>query len=228
MRLRAAAGRTIKRPYVANQTLQPTELAGFNELFDDLDGTRADWLGLGVDVRASEAVQLGAEATLRSLSFQVAPPGGHRHDTQDDDRAMAYLYWTPTDRIATSVSLIGESFSAKDQDNPDVLDLRTIAAPVQLTYTLPAGWFATARTTFVAQDVDLPGGAGSQTDLDSHGVLVDLAAGYRLPKRRGIIALEITNLFDERLFFQDDTFRSGRAEANPRFLPSREVLHRLP
>ena len=58
----------MKRPYVANQTLQPTQLAGFNEQFDDLDGTRADWLGLAADIRASAAVRLGAEMTLRRLA----------------------------------------------------------------------------------------------------------------------------------------------------------------
>ena len=38
-------------------------------------------------------------------------------------------------------------------------------------------------------------------NLDSHGLLVDLAAGYRLPKRRGVVALQVTNLLDQDLFF---------------------------
>ena len=72
VRLRAAGGRTIKRPFVANQTLQPTQLAGFNEQFDDLDGTRADWLGLAVDIRASDSVRVGARCCCGACRVEVA------------------------------------------------------------------------------------------------------------------------------------------------------------
>jgi hypothetical protein len=206
--------------------LEPTEVAGFNEQFDDFDGTRADWLGLGVDVRASKTVRLGAELTLRGLSQQVAfSSDTHHHATQSDDCALAYLYWTVTDQIAASLEVIGEDFSAKGRDNPSVLGVRSLTVPLQLSYFSPVGWFASVQTALVAQDVDLGSGNATQkTDLDSHGVLVDLAAGYRLPKRRGVIALELTNLLDRHLSFRDDSFRTGRAEVNPRFLPSRAFL----
>jgi outer membrane receptor protein involved in Fe transport len=231
LRLRAAAGRTIKRPYVANQTLQPTQLAGFNEQFDDFDGTRADWLGVAVDVRASEAVRLGAEMRMRRLTRELLPDvtgAGellHRHANLRDDLAMGYLYWAPTDRIAASLEVIGEYYSAKERDNPpdDVVDWWTLTTPLQLTYTIPAGWFATARTAVVVQDVDVSDD-GQKEDLDSHGVLVDLSAGYRLPKRRGVIALELANVLDEHLSFRDDSFRTARGQVNPRFVPSRTFL----
>ena len=79
-----------------------------------------------------------------------------KNETQDDDRALAYLYWTPTDRIAASLELIGEDFSAHKRDNPFPQDVRTLTTPLRLTYAAPTGWFATARTAFVAQDVDRP------------------------------------------------------------------------
>ncbi|MGH6916174.1 MAG: TonB-dependent receptor domain-containing protein, partial [Geminicoccaceae bacterium] len=232
LRLRAGAGRTIKRPFVANQTLQPTQVAGFNEQFDDLDGTRADWLGLAAEVRASEAVRFGAEMLLRRLARELAEEEDgvrfHKHDSQRDDRALVYLYWTPTERLAVSAELIGEHYSARERDNPEVLEVRTVSTPLELSYFMPSGWFATLGTAFVAQDVDLPGAEpGKKRDLDSHGVLVDLAAGYRLPKRRGIVALQLANLLDRRLAFQDESFRTSREEVNPRFLPSRTFLATL-
>jgi tetratricopeptide (TPR) repeat protein len=233
LRLRVAAGRTVKRPFVANQTLQPTQLAGFNELFDDLDGTRADWLGLAAEVRASETVRLGAEVTLRRLSRNIsfidsAGESSRKHTNERDDRALAYVYWTPTDRIAASLELIAEDYSARARDEPRVLGVRTLSAPLRLLYTFPAGWFATAQAAAVVQDVDLPGAnAGQKTDLDSHGVLIDLAAGYRFPKRYGILALEIANLLDEHLSFQDESFRTSRGEVDARFIPSRTFLATL-
>jgi outer membrane receptor protein involved in Fe transport len=86
----------------------------------------------------------------------------------------------------------------------------------------------------VAQDIDEIDfdDDDAQRDFDSHGLLVDLAAGYRLPKRRGVIALEVTNLLDQHLSFQDESFRTGaldptRDEVNPRFVPSRAFLATL-
>jgi hypothetical protein len=51
-------------------------------------------------------------------------------------------------------------------------------------------------------------------------VIVEVGAGYRLPERRGVLALEVTNLFDKQLTFQDQSFRTSRGELNPRFIPS--------
>ena len=156
----------------------------------------------------------------------MSDDGNHKHDDQRDDRAMAYLYWTPTDRIAASLELIGEHYSAKKRDNPTSSRVRTLTAPLQLTYThRPDG--SPRRDRFRGA------GCGSARrwqrpgDLDSHGVLVDLAAGYRLPKRRGIIALEVTNLLDQHLAFQDESFRTQPRKVNPRFMPSRMFLATL-
>ncbi len=234
VRLRLAAGRRIKQPYVANQTLQPTTIAGFNEQFDEFDGTRADWVGVGADVRASATVRVGAEMILRRLARERSAQNAdadvvHFDDRRDDNRALAYVYWTPTDRIAGSLEVIAERYSARQKDDPpdDVESWTTLTVPLRLSYTLPSGWFAIGQASFVAQDVDLvdDGPSGNKVDdSDDHGVLVDLTAGYRLPRRRGVIALEVTNLFDQHLSFRDEGFQTSREELNPRFLPSRAFL----
>ena len=40
LRLRFAWFETVKPALIANQTLEPTQVAGFNQLFDDTNGTR--------------------------------------------------------------------------------------------------------------------------------------------------------------------------------------------
>jgi hypothetical protein len=230
--LRAAAGRTIKRPFVANQTLQPTQLAGFNEQFDDLDGTRADWLGLGADLRVNDAIRVGTEVTLRRLTREISVRNQdgnvtHTHRSQSDDRGVAYLYWTPSDRFAVSLEVIGGHFSARNRADPEIKRVQSLSTPLQLTYSLPSGWFATALASYVAQEVDVRDAAGGKSDLDDHGVLIDLTAGYRLPKRLGIVALEIANLLDQHLSFQDESFRTAGDDVNPRFIPSRTFLATL-
>jgi hypothetical protein len=39
--LRAAAFKSVRRQLVSNQTLEPTQISGFNQFFDDVNGARA-------------------------------------------------------------------------------------------------------------------------------------------------------------------------------------------
>jgi outer membrane receptor protein involved in Fe transport len=58
--------------------------------------------------------------------------------------------------------------------------------------------------------------------------VVDAAIGYRLPKRLGMISLEIGNLFDEEFRFRDASFKtSDRFNVIQPFLPERTVLARV-
>src|SRR5262249_34946513 len=47
--LRAAYFQTLKRTTVGGQTIEPTQIAGFNQLFDDVNATLARRWGAGVD-----------------------------------------------------------------------------------------------------------------------------------------------------------------------------------
>ena len=55
-----------------------------------------------------------------------------------------------------------------------------------------------------------------------------LAAGYRLPQRRGVISIEANNLLNTGFQFQDDSFRQFQdaATISP-FIPERTVLLRV-
>ena len=56
--------------------------------------------------------------------------------------------------------------------------------------------------------------------------LVDAAIGYRLPRRYGIVSLELNNLLNQKFHWQDDTFRSSEQQ-NRRFLPERSAIVRV-
>ena len=47
--LRAAAFRTFKRTLLTDQTLEPTQVAGFNQFYDDQESTDAWVYGAAVD-----------------------------------------------------------------------------------------------------------------------------------------------------------------------------------
>ena len=52
--LRAAAFRVLKRTLVTDQTLEPTQVAGFNQFYDDFNGTEAWRYGGAIDQKFSQ------------------------------------------------------------------------------------------------------------------------------------------------------------------------------
>ena len=53
---------------VAQQTIEPTLVAGFNQLFDDFNGTKADQAAGGLDFRATPDLTVGVEGIYRGIS----------------------------------------------------------------------------------------------------------------------------------------------------------------
>jgi hypothetical protein len=91
VRLRLAAFQTVKPALVTNQTIQPTEVAGFNKFFDDVNGTKSWRYGAGLDARMTEGLYGGVETSWRDLDV----PSGGRTQNWDEALYRAYLYWTP-------------------------------------------------------------------------------------------------------------------------------------
>src|SRR5262249_54444204 len=54
--LRAAAFETLKRTLITDQTLEPTQVAGFNQFFDDPNGTQAWLYGGAIDQKFTQDV----------------------------------------------------------------------------------------------------------------------------------------------------------------------------
>lgn len=225
--VRGAASRTIKRPYVANQTIQPTQVAGLNELFDDPDATRADQIAGAVDLKLRTNLWLGADVYLRDLSREVSDEDSFNLTDQRDEQYSVYAYSTIGSRVGISARLIHERFDDDDEGTLEPQKIESIYLPLGIGYFHPLGWFGTAEATFVHQDVDTFDFDGNRRMEGDAGWLIDLSAGLRLPNGRGLFAVEVANLLDRELSFQDQSFRSSRDTVEPRFLPSRTFLARI-
>jgi hypothetical protein len=225
--LRGAYFEVMKPVLASNRTLEPTQIAGFNQYYDDVDATQSTRYGIGADWRASNTVSLGAEFTRRKLDVPVLDFGTVVFDNRDEWTNRAYGYWTPSDRWAVSAEAVYDKFS-NDVASPvaSVIpqDVRTISVPVKATYFHPSGVFAGAGVTYVDQSV-------SRSDMstlpqgDSNFTLVDLSVGYRLPKRQGIAILAVRNLFDEDFMYQDDSYRQfGDEPSVSPYTPGRVIM----
>ena len=229
LHLRLAAFETLKRTLLVEQTIEPTQVAGFNQFYDDLNATKAKNYAIGLDTRFADGLYGGVQASHRDLDVLTAGFEGSRFEAEREQLFSAYLYWMPHPNWAIQNEYRLEKYET-DRTNPFRVD--TLSIPLVVRYFDPSGFFGQLGAIYVRQEVqdidfsvmELP----VVTDSDDF-VLVNAAVGFRLPKRQGILSLEAWNLFDKEFRFQDMSFRTSHPEqpANSGFMPDRTIFARI-
>lgn len=223
LRLRLAWFETVKSALLADQTLEPTQVAGFNQMFDDVNGTRARRMGVGVDSRVLSMLYGGLEVSRRDL--EVPTFGLFRNLTsivrQHEQLYRAYLYWLPHTRWAIRSEFQFENFRQNPADAGSApYHISTLSVPLSANYFDPSGVFAKITATYVRQNLERSGPSDNQGL--SKFTLLDATIGYRLPKRRGIISVEGRNLLNEDFFFRNlNLQQSDQTFYNQRYSPDR-------
>ena len=227
LRMRAAAFKTTKRAIVVNQTIEPTQLAGFNQFFDDINGTESKRYGIGLDARLSQDLFVGIEVSKRDQRVPlVITKNSFKIEEDQESLGRAYLYWFPDPNWAVTAEYQYEEFQLKQGDTRAEIipnEMTTVIIPLSLKYFSPSDFFAEIGATYVHQNVDFHETVKSDTDTENFTV-IDMGVGYRLPKRLGIISLNVNNVFSENFRFQDNSFMSSTTVSNPRFIPERTIF----
>jgi tetratricopeptide (TPR) repeat protein len=203
---RVASFRTLHRAVVSNQTIEPTQVAGFNQLFGDTEGSDAWRYGLAWDQKLSGPLSGGAEYSWRNLKVPVQigfPPQARIERTDREEQlGRSYVYWTPQDSLALSLEYVFEKFYRDFGSAENILMLRTHRVPIGVRYFSQQGWWVNLSGTHISQNGVFSNIAFATTGDDQFWVF-DAGVGYRLPKRLGRVSLQIKNLFDEEFRFQD-------------------------
>jgi tetratricopeptide (TPR) repeat protein len=226
--LRAAAFQTVARDWSTSQTIEPTQVAGFNQFHNDAFGTKSTNYGLALDQVFTADLAAGAEYSWRDLTVPNFLQSDFNTTNWDLDVGRAYLYWTPALRVAASAEYLYEDFKLNQSFTGEfpATQIHTHRVPLTLNYFHPLGYFARIRTTYIDQEGEFTSGAGlpanaPTTDENDQFWLVDASVGYRLPKRYGFISAGVGNLFDEKFNFVDtDPF-------DPQIVPERFFFTRL-
>ncbi len=244
-RLRGAVFNAVKPIIVANRTLEPTQIAGFNQMFDYPNATEVFQYGIGTDWDVTNNLHLGAEAIWRDLEAPnmtqldldfdgVIDSRDFRTEDQDEQLYRAYIYWLPIPELALSAEFAFDRFESESggltEFSSTPLELETFSVPLGVRYFHPSGFFAGLGGTYVHQEVDRSDTAalfGFSEGTDDFFIL-DAAVGWRFPNRIGIASLSVSNLLDEEFLYQDDSFREFRDEptAGPYF-PDRTIIGRV-
>ncbi len=223
--LRAAVFRTLKRKLIADQTLEPTQVNGFNQFFDDNDGVDTWRYGMAVDHEFTDNLFIGLEYSKREKDVPYEDISMQIHRVRwDEYLGRAYLYWAPRNWVSTSLGYFYEKFERDSEfvGYDQIKDVTTHKYPLELNFFDPTGVTFRIKTTYVDQDGEFGDPRFFSTvQANDHFWLVDTALSYRLPKRHGIITLEVKNLFDENFRFQDTD------PSNPSFKPERSILLKI-
>ena len=114
--LRGAVFRVVKPALINNQTLEPTQIAGFNQLFDDANAASSWCYGVGLDYRLMDGLFVGGEATWRDRtdnSLDIQAKDAHFEDA-DEQLHRVYVHWLPIPELALSAEFIYDKYSAEN------------------------------------------------------------------------------------------------------------------
>lgn len=231
LRLRGAWFETTKAHLIAQQSLEPTQVAGFNQFLDDLNGARSRRMGIGVDYRFTDIVFAGVEASARK--FDLPSDTGPKREEQ---LYRAYLYWIPHVYWVTRGEFQYENYEIPwhSPNNQNPQQLQTLRMPFSIEYFHPNGLFSKFATTLVHQNLrlfkDLHDNQRRDPYVTNSGInsflLLDLALGYRFAKRRGLLSLEGKNLLDENFFYMTTNFYDSEERASL-YVPERMFFLKL-
>jgi len=226
--LRAAYFEGLKRTVVGGQTIEPTQIAGFNQLFDDVNSTKTKRWGAGFDQKFGEQLFAGIEWSQRQLEVPgfdatVFPPVITDQDW-GETLARSYIDWVITDRFSTNFGLQWERF-VRDPTGSTIgyfANMDILRVPLEFRYFDPSGLLAFLRTSYVHQRGRfLQSSPQVLYSGQSSFAVVDAGVGWRFPGRAIIGTLQVKNLLNSGFKFQDSD------AANPAFIPRRFLLGRI-
>jgi tetratricopeptide (TPR) repeat protein len=220
--LRGAAFRVLKRTLITDQTLEPTQVAGFNQFFDEDNATDYWVYGGALDQKFTDSIYAGIEYTYRDLSvpsFETVGAGtvDLRTTAWDEKKFRAYLFVAPHEWVALRAEYLWERLERHENDADGAKTAETHFVPVGISFFHPSGLSADLTGTYVDQQgsFERQGTIGTFENGDDNFVLVDAAVRYRFPKRYGFFTVGVRNLTDEDFEYFDTDVN------NPRIQPDR-------
>lgn len=209
--LRLAAFRTLKRPITADQSIEPSQVAGFNQFFDDPTAADAKTYGVALEHRTNNKLFTGIELTKRDLEVPYIDSISLNRvlENQTEYGHRAYINWAFNNTTSISAEYQYEEFDREGTNSivNEPKRLETHKLPLSLKVNYPSGWSGGLTTTFYDQDIIQSIGATTVINKDDFW-MTDLNIGYRFSKRLGHINLEVRNLLDESFMFYDAAFRT--------------------
>ncbi len=209
---------TVKRPLFIQQTIEPTQVSGFNQFYDERNGTTASNYAIGFNAD-SDKLSYGLSAQRRDLRIpQFSSNAFTKTQPRRENIYRGYINWLASTNWSFSFSPEKEVYN---NQAAGPTRLSTIHIPISARYHIAKGISASYKLNYVRQKVTLADSSFSQSREDF--ITFDLGLRLNLDKRLGYIGLEVSNLFKQNFIYQDLNFL--RAEpVYARYLPLQTIL----
>lgn len=201
--LRGTWFRALKRTLVTDQTLEPTQVAGFNQFFDDPSATKSEVWGLAADQKLGKRAFAGVEYSERELTIPhlLLENGLTWTLTEKDGKeklARAYVFGTPHPWVTLGAEYGYENFDLDPTLFLSYSTVKTHRVPLSVRFFHPSGFSAYLGATYLKQEGEFRSAISGDFVPGSRDFwVVDAAVRYRLPKRYGFVAAGVNNLTDE-------------------------------
>jgi len=211
VRLRAAYTQSVAPTPLFDQRLEPVTVAGLAQDRPEVPGSRVRQLAAGADYEPLPWLGFGAEGRFA----WVLSPGTSADAPEQDSTVRAWSVHARMlagNRVSGTLRLAGAHI---DSELPaDVRRSDTIELGTDLRYFHPSGLFGMAGIAHVWHDSTTALGGG-----DDAFIYASLGVGYRLPKQRGVLSIEMSNLLDQDFGFQErpSRFLGANAPVDPLF-----------
>ncbi len=217
-RLRAMAFRSFKRDLAASQTIEKTYVAGFNQIYSDLNAADSKNYALAVDFLPSRAIHTGLEFLHRDVKFPSfdSDTGETRQLDYFQEFGNIYLAALITPRASLRLS-----YEYNDNDFDYKLDLgggptfeivrsKTHTVPLTLRQFLNRYFSLSFTSRYVSQTntltlLDFATLKPYVAEKKEEAWLFDLTLEARLPERLGVVELGVKNLFDRNVEILDES-----------------------
>ncbi|HEV8646611.1 MAG TPA: tetratricopeptide repeat protein [Burkholderiales bacterium] len=229
--IRTAVFRNAKPAFIVGHTIEPTQVAGFNQFFDDADGAISWRYGVGLDQQLPLGIRVGGEYSER----YIETPALLNYYNWLERQGRLYFYWPikrlfgPDSIFKLSGALTAEyqqELLQRPEDNTGfegIVSLRTQYVPIGFAVFPGGGTSLQIRATYVIQQGQLQQGVGTTLfPVEGHFWVTDIAFAYRFGSVRGVqLSVGVSNLFDRQLPYVDP------AAASPRLTRERVGFARL-
>jgi tetratricopeptide (TPR) repeat protein len=224
------------------QTLESTQVAGFNQFYDDVGGTRSWSYGAGIDQKFGARWFMGASWLRRNLdvpeAFCASPDpfsgcAGQQATfvdsrTSDDDWGTAYVSGALTTWMTAT---LGYDYYQRDFNTTEMTStggwqdrVETQRLRPEVRFFTPNGIFVRLAGARYDQNVDqrdaFDAAVATLSTVNSQFWIMDAAVGYRFPKRWGSFVIDGRNVFNEKFLFYDRLIQE-------QVVPARQVTARL-
>ncbi len=232
--LRGAWFKALKRTLLTDQTLEPTQVAGFNQFFDDPTATQSEVWGGAIDQKFGKKAFGGFEYSGRDLTIpQLLLENGIEwkvFERSGSERlARAYLFGTPHPWVTLGAEYQYEKFDMDPQLFLSYSNVKTQRVPLSVRFFHSSGIGAFLGTTYLKQEGDFkPANGNDYLPGNKSFWVVDAGVRYRLPKRYGFLVAGVNNLTDETTTYEvPESSQVAPARGNLLIRPGRLVYARV-